>query len=467
MKDKVTKLNLKTFDELISKSENTFQTSFNSTINRNWIPYGRTTNEYGIELMELTRNSSLHGTIVQNKTLMIAGSNFEETNDPATDLFIQKPNPLYSLHQLFSRISKDNTIFGMYAIEVTWNNEHTQPIAISHVPALNVLWGTENEMGVVDHYYFSKDWKRYRQQAYKPILIPRFGTTQEKREILVVVGDYEPGLNYYTFPDYIQGLRSIIIATKVSDYHGNNLDNNFEPGKIITMITNDTSDEKLNEVRAQFTDKYTGTYNAGKAIMNFVGDKDDAPIISPLGDDGNHIKFLSLKEDAELGIITGHGVTNPLLVGIPIAGKLGGGSELADSHAIFYATRILPKRKQQLDTLNQLGKLMGLQELTIEGTVLDTLGTDEEDVNAEEEHIHEIDQLSDVDLHLACEKEKVDFAGKKLKQWKTVQSDVGPCPFCAGLNDQTVPVGKPFKRLGYKLMGTPAHKGCRCEVVYL
>jgi hypothetical protein len=52
---------------------------------------------------------------------------------------------------------------------------------------------------------------------------------------------------------------------------------------------------------------------------------------------------------------------------------------------------------------------------------------------------------------------------RSRKVWLTTDDDKR-CPFCAALNDATVPLGAMFVSRGKPIAAPPAHPNCRCAV---
>lgn len=360
-------------NSLFGQEESFFIPNFREKPSVPWIPYGTHTNEYAINLMELAKNCAIHGTIIQNKVNMITGDEMEEIVDPATKDFIMNVNEIQDLHDIFYNCAYDLTMFGSFALEIIWNRDKTKILKIYHVDASKILYGKRNEKGYVDRYYICDDWTQYRRQDYEISVLPRFKTSDERRELLVSIPLYQAGQLYYTYPDYQQGYREITVLAKIMEYHKNNLDNNFEPGKIITIIGETGGEEEEEIIRELFEESYTGTKNAGAPIINFTTSKENAPIIETLGDDGNHQKYLNLEAAAKEGVMNAHGITSPLLVGVKTPGSLGGGQELAVAQEIFYRYRILTKRNNIEKTFNKLLKINGLEPIKIKDNKIEVM----------------------------------------------------------------------------------------------
>jgi len=353
------------YDDMINPNNSYYIPEFKEIYSKEWVPFGTSTNEYAKNLIELAYNSSLHGTIIQNKTNMIAGEYFEEPTDAATKAFMEEPNKYENLHKILYKCAYDLTMYGSFILEVIWNRDKTRILELYHVDVSKVLYAKRNEKGYIVNYFFCDDWEQYRKSNYPVEIIPRFKTSEERRELLVSIPAYQSGFLYYTYPDYQQGFRAIEIDAKIMEFHKANLDNNFESGKMITFFGDEPTEEEKQINRELFEDSYTGAANGGATVINYSLDDKTAPKIQTINDDGNGDKFLTLRDNAIQGIITAHGITSPLLVGISVPGSLGGGAELEIAQELFFIHRILPKRKSIMIEINKLLAINGLQPVEV------------------------------------------------------------------------------------------------------
>lgn len=338
---------------------------FKKVRNKKWIPYGISTNEFARSLIEGVQNSELHGSIISTKAKMITGEEVLIPNDKNTKLFLNNINPYDKIEELIYKLAWDLEVFGSYCLNIIWNKKHDRIVELYHTDASRVLYGCKNEKGFTDTYYYSNDWSRYRQAEYTPIEIPAYGTTKTGSELLVTIPSYQAGFDYYTYPDYIAAWRSIQTDIKIVEFHKNNLDNNFQPGKVVTFIGDTPTEEEQQAIREMFEIKQTGSANAGRTVINYALKKENAPQIDLVGQDGNDKMFMELSNDIRSRILTGHGVTSPMLVGITTPGQLGGSNELDVAKENFYRYRILPKRANILKTINNLLRKNGLQPIGI------------------------------------------------------------------------------------------------------
>jgi len=339
---------------------------FKKVRGKHWIPYGSYTNEFARELIYNVQNSELHGSIISTKAKMIAGEVIITPDDLQTKLFIEKINPYESLEQMIYKWAWDLETFGSFCINVLWDKAHEKIVNLYHTDASRVLYSPKNEKGFIDTYFYSEDWTRYRQSEYIPIEIPAFKTSKDASELLVSIPSYQAGMSYYTYPDYVAAIDAIKLDIKILDAHNANIDNNFQAGKVITFIAEMPDEEKMQEIREQLEAKQSGAGNAGRTMIVYSRNKESAPIIEVIPNDGLDSMFLTLSNDVRSRILTGHGITSPLLVGITTPGQLGGSNELAIAKDLFYKYRILPKRAYILNTINDLLRINGLKPIIIE-----------------------------------------------------------------------------------------------------
>ena len=323
---------------------------------KDWIPYGRSTNEFSRELNELITGNSeyggceMHASIIETKSLMITGSDVELTTPEAERLF---GSPRKANNLIF-KLAKDISVYGWFCVEVI-RSRSGAVVKINHIDCSQVLWSPKDERGEIPGFWWSDDWSNYRKDAHKPVFVPRYENgSKEARSFMVGTTSYNSGVGYYTYPDYIAALPAIKADIGIVDFHHSNLDNNFEPGKMVTFIGDEPDEEGKARIREKFENKHSGTKKTGRTIINYCIEKESAPTIETLGDDGLDKKFDTLSVNITQRILTGHGVTSPLLVGVAVPGKLGGSAELETARELFFEYRILPKRNVIIDALEEI-----------------------------------------------------------------------------------------------------------------
>jgi len=336
---------------------------------KEWVKYGDD-NKFPEELLNVFNKSGIHNAIIESKTRMICGDgviqNDEVEFSDRTQQFIDHPNKYESLDDVLKKISMDYEIYGLAYLEIIWGKGHKQIAEINHIDASKIRWGKANDKNRVDMFWFSKDWNNYRKNQYQPIGIPIFNDeTKDARQILPIIR-YTPGLDYYSYPDYIGGLKWIHIDTEIGNYHFNNLKNGLTPSVFFGFPVGETTDDERKTIEEKIKAKYTGTNNAGKFILSFYdaeGDsKPEVKVIEPSNSD----KLYDLLNKTTLQqILIAHKITNENLVGISTPGKLGNSNELLNAYDVYFNTVIKPEQKKLIDTLNRIFLINGFNEINI------------------------------------------------------------------------------------------------------
>jgi hypothetical protein len=149
-------------------------------------------------------------------------------------------------------------------------------------------------------------------------VIPAFGTSTEKREILYIKG-YTPGKYYYSTPDWISALQFSEAEAELSNLHINQIENGFLPAVMVNMNNGVPAPEERDTIEDLIERKFTGTRNAGRFMISFNDDVANKPTVDVIQIDSLHEKYKYVAEYAQDRILVAHRITSPLLFGIRTA----------------------------------------------------------------------------------------------------------------------------------------------------
>jgi len=194
-------------------------------------------------------------------------------------------------------------------------------------------------------------------------------------------------LDYYPLPDYMGSLKTIELDVQVDNFHTNNLKNGLAPSLAITTFT-DANDEDREAIERMLRQAYAGTDNAGSLMYMDVANKDQAPIITPIPQNGADGYYTTVNDMVTQKILTGHRITSPMLLGIKTEGQLGGRTELLDAYQHFLTTVIYPMQSDILKTFESIFKIngvdttLGIQQIQLfeDGEQIDVVTSVESDV---------------------------------------------------------------------------------------
>ena len=124
---------------------------------RPWVRYG-SDNLYPEFLQMLANRSSLHGAIVRSKVDYAFGKGIDGSdvnNASLSKHFISHPNGEDSLDEIYRRLIYDYVLYGAFAVNVIWSDDHTEIAQIYHTDIAKLRSGYADETGKVNTYYYS------------------------------------------------------------------------------------------------------------------------------------------------------------------------------------------------------------------------------------------------------------------------------------------------------------------------
>lgn len=303
-----------------------------------WVPVGiLDQDDYFTTLTDAYNTSTTNAACIEGVADMIYGKGLYSKN-LAFQPILEKILPQEEL----KRVSFDLKLTGNGVFQVYWNDEHTKIVKMYHTPIQN--WRAEKitDTPKVQNYFYCTDWSDMRAQKNKKAY-PAFGTSREKMEILWVK-NYSPGKYYYSMPDWMPALQFGFVEAELSNLHLNNIENGFLPMVMISMNNGVPAPEERDTIENLIETKFTGTKNAGRFILTFNDNKENAPTIDAVQIDNLHDKYKYVADYAQDRILVAHRITSPLLFGIRTAsnGFSSQSEEMMTAYSILQTMTIIP-----------------------------------------------------------------------------------------------------------------------------
>ena len=326
---------------------------------RSFVKYGER-NDFPNYLIDLYNNSSIHSTCVNAIVDGIVGEGL--TANP--EFVLDNANPEESWNEVYRKLALDYKLYGGYAFEVVYSKSRNRVAAVYHI---DFSWLRAKEMnyrGKIEGYYISDEWAErssfYNPQAtkstpYLPCYNP--AKAQEEPKQIYVYRPYAPGQKYYPLPDYVGALRVIDLDEEVDNFHLNNIRNGLAPSLSITTFTNADPDQRQ-AIESMLREQYAGTDNAGNLLYMDLDDPANAPVITPIPQNGADGYYTTLSDMVTQKILTAHRITSPMILGIKTAGQLGGREETIDAYLLLVNTVIRPFQQELLASIEDMLEMM-------------------------------------------------------------------------------------------------------------
>lgn len=320
---------------------------------RGWVDYGDD-NLFPQYLIDLYQTSAVHNALCTSISYMIFGDGVQA---PTLDsrLKIQE----WGLDDEVRKACLDLKIQGGFALEVVYSIDRTTIAKVRHCPFENIRSGEVNKDEECEFYYYSKDWT---DPSEEPERVKSFDPSQavEYPVQIMYVKPFSPGSYYYPKPDFIGSVSYIELDKEIGKYHISNILSGLSPSFSIHFKNGVPPQEERRRIRNDIENQLSGSHNAGKFIVTYSDSPDRKPDFEPfpLSDADKQYQFLS--EESTAKIMVGHRVTNPMMFGVMVSGRLGGGLELATSEEIFNEDVIKPYQKIVTDALESIFMAAGV-----------------------------------------------------------------------------------------------------------
>jgi len=323
---------------------------------KDWVYYGEK-NDYPNYLLRLYNNSAKHNAIVTGKVDYICGNGWEAIAEDEMDKakaygVIDKVNENgESLEELTKKLSTDLTLFGGYYIQVIWSKATNEIAELYHIDYCKVRVDKDCKT-----FYVADDWIKNGSVNPNPTFLsyPSFNPDAPTGSQILYFKEYRAGDDLYSLPDYRGAINYIEVDISIGEYHLNTINNGMFSSKLINLNGGSVSQEEEDRIEKLFKDKFAGSKNAGKFMLSFNENKDNAPSIIDLSGTELDKHFDLLNKTVQQEIFSGHKVTSPMLFGIKTEGQLGGRAELREASELFQNTYITPKQKSIEQIINYL-----------------------------------------------------------------------------------------------------------------
>ena len=319
-------------------------------------------NDFPSSIIELYNKSSINATCVNAIRDGIVGGGLTTENE---EVLKRANRDGESWNDVFKKVALDRSLFGGFALEVIWSKDRTKVTDVYHIDFSYLRAHRMNERGIIPGYYVSSEFQnkgRLRVKDEDVAFLPRFNKLDRTTPSQIYYfNPYRPGLKYYPLPDYTAGLHIIGLDAEIDNFHMNNIKNGLAPSLSITTFTNADNEER-EIIERQLRTAYAGSDNAGSLIYMDVANKDEAPIITPIPQNGADGYYTTVNDMVVQKILTSHRIVSPMLLGIKTEGQLGGRTEMLESQALFLKNVIEPKQSDILTVFEEIFTINGYTE---------------------------------------------------------------------------------------------------------
>jgi hypothetical protein len=316
-------------------------------------------NNYPQYLLDLYNRSSKHRALVDGKVEFLTGRGWKvEQNANVTNqaiaqakAFIAAPNPDETLNRLNYLTNFDDVLYGGYYLEIIWSNDRE---SIAEVNYMDFRYLRTNEDKTF--FYYTQDWTQRKPENNEDWeVIPAFDVNNRGGKQILAV-DCSNSKEVYPLPSYLPAVPLIEADYELANFDLNNIKNQFVPSFMISFNNGIPTDEEAELLERQIADKFAGTDNGGKFILNFSDSKDRSAEITPITPSNLDKQYQILEERIDSALTIGHRVINPILFGWASEGTgfSNNADEMRVAHSSFQHRYVTPKQESKEDLFNSI-----------------------------------------------------------------------------------------------------------------
>jgi hypothetical protein len=238
--------------------------------NKEFVYYG-TDNQYPEYLFGLYTDVSTLKTVIDGTANYVAGDD-ARCNVQGFDTVMNKKGD--TLRNIVKWCSRDYNLYGGFALEVI-RNLAGQVAEVYYIDFRYLRSDKKNES-----FWYSEDYGKKYMRTSKAILYPKYVPGGDVPASIVYVKN---DVTYtYPIPRYSGAIKSCEIERHIDDLHLSSLENGFMPSYIINFLNGIPEDSQKAEIEKNVTEKFCGSSNAGRVLLNFANGEENAAKIEKL-----------------------------------------------------------------------------------------------------------------------------------------------------------------------------------------
>ena len=236
---------------------------------RDYIYYGQD-NKYCEYLYGLYTDCSTLRTVVNGVSSYVSGDD-AVCNVPGFLVMNKKGD---TLRNILKRLDRDFNVYGGCAFQVI-RNVKGEIAEIYYIDFRFLRSDKKNEC-----FWYAEEFAKPYGRTTKALVYPRFVSGGDAPASIVYLKNDIGGT--YPTPSYSGAIKACEIERHIDDLHLNSLENGFMASYLINFLNGVPDDEQKAEIERNIQEKFAGTQNSGRILLNFSDGKDNAATVERL-----------------------------------------------------------------------------------------------------------------------------------------------------------------------------------------
>lgn len=328
----------------IEKQIETYIPSFVEKENggKKYIAWGEN-NQIPEYLFDLFTDVSTLKTIILGTADYVAG---DDTVCNASGFDVEVNSKGDTMFEIMKYIARDYLIYGGFALQVIRNK--AGKVGEIYYIDFRYLRTSKKQ----DLFWYSEEYGKKYARSNKTIVYPKFvpEATNIPTSIVYVTNEKS---KTYPIPRYSGALKSCEIERHIDEFHLAALDNGFMGSYIINFLNGIPSDEQKAEIEKNVTEKFAGSSNAGRIILNFADSKDNATKVEKLDLVDFGEKYEAAAKRSREQIFCAFQAV-PAIFGLPTENKGFSNEEYVEAFKLYSRTVVRPIQRLITKTMDKI-----------------------------------------------------------------------------------------------------------------
>lgn len=309
---------------------------------KDYVLYGKD-NQYPEYLYGLYNDVSTLKTIIEGTADYVIG-NSVECNVKGFDKQVNTKGD--TMRELVRLCARDWLIYGGYYIQVI-RNKAGEVRELYYIDFRYMRSSKKNDV-----FYYSEDFGKKYVRTNKRVVYPKY-LPEAKSVASSIVFVSNNKSSTYPSPRYSGSIKACEMERAIDDYHLSSIENGFGGSYILNFLNGIPTDEIKAEIEKNVNEKFCGSKNAGRVLINFANGKDNATTLEKLDVTEFGEKYLNLAKRSKEQIFTAFRA-QPILFGMMKENNGFSQDEYLQAFALYNRTVVKPISDTIIDSLNKI-----------------------------------------------------------------------------------------------------------------
>lgn len=319
---------------------------------RGFIKWGLN-NDYPQYINSLFKDVATLRSIIEGTVDFVVGDGVH-INDLVFDVQVNEKGD--TVEDLVRDLARDYLKYGGFSVDVVRNKEGNVG-GLYFIPLERLRFNDDRT-----EFYYSKEWEKSIGRV-KYTVYPKYNTgSKDANSICLYTNN---STDVYPSPKWAASVKAAEIERQVNEYHLNSILNGFSASYLISMNNGIPSETEADEIEENILEKFSGSGNGGRIVINFANDKEHSAELSKLDTEDAGEKYKSLIERTKNELFTAFRAT-PNLFGLPTATGFST-EEYMEAFKLYNRTVVRPIQNIIIRVLGSItGKTITIDPFTLE-----------------------------------------------------------------------------------------------------